>query len=251
MDKLIYTAFNTLNNIYDNRSVRAQNMSNISVPGYRRDIGTKASGTAFVVGENTLNTRALAIRDDKNYFEAAPGTLSQTDTPTDIAIRGAGYLIVQGLGEPSLSRRGDLKVGENGLLLNGASAKVLNKALQPINVPPHRTIKINETGDVLIEPLGSAPGTEQNLGRIAMTFADGVELKKFPDGEIRDVDGTVPPPEEGVRVIPKFIELSNVNITEELVNTIEDQRQYEINVKLISSTSELDQAGASLLRMPN
>ena len=32
MDKLIYTAFNTLNNIYDNRSVRAQNMSNISGP---------------------------------------------------------------------------------------------------------------------------------------------------------------------------------------------------------------------------
>ena len=83
MDKLIYTAFNTLNNIYDNRSVRAQNMSNISVPGYRRDIGTKASGTAFMVGENTLNSRALAIRDDKNYFESSPGTLSQTDIKTD------------------------------------------------------------------------------------------------------------------------------------------------------------------------
>lgn len=251
MDKLIYTAFNTLNNIYDNRSVRAQNMANISVPGYRRDIGTKASGTAFMVGENTLNTRALAIRDDKNHFESAPGTLSQTDTPTDIAIRGAGYFIVQGLGEPSLSRRGDLKVDTNGVLTNGSNAKILNTALQPFNVPPHRAIKINETGDLLIEPLGSALGTEQNLGRIAMTFANDVELKKFPDGEIRDVDGTIPPPEEGVRVIPKFVELSNVNITEELVNTIEDQRQYEINVKLISSTSELDQAGASLLRMPN
>jgi flagellar basal-body rod protein FlgF len=52
-------------------------------------------------------------------------------------------------------------------------------------------------------------------------------------------------------VIPKFVELSNVNITEELVNTIEDQRQYEINVKLIAQTGEIDSAGASLLRMPN
>ena len=41
MDKLIYTAFNTVNNIYDNRSVLAQNLSNISVPGYRRDLGAK------------------------------------------------------------------------------------------------------------------------------------------------------------------------------------------------------------------
>ena len=251
MDKLIYTAFNTLNNIYDNRSVRAQNMSNISVPGYRRDIGTKASGTAFMVGENTLNSRALAIRDDKNYFESSPGTLSQTDIKTDIAIRGEGYLVVQGLGEPSLSRRGDLKVDQNGVLMNGASVKVLNTDLQPINVPAHRNIKINETGDVLVEPSGSAPGTEVNLGRIAMTLAEGADLKKFPDGEIRVSDGTIPALDEGVRVIPKFIELSNVNITEELVNTIEDQRQYEINVKLISSTSEIDNAGASLLRMPS
>ena len=164
MDKLIYTAFNTLNNIYDNRSVRAQNMANISVPGYRRDLRTKASGTAFIVGDNTLNTRALAVRDDKNYFVAARGTLSQTDVNTDVAIRGSGYFIVQGLGEPSLSRRGDLKVDENGVLRNGASSKILNTNLQPFNVPPHRELKINETGDVLIAPLGSAPGTEQNIG---------------------------------------------------------------------------------------
>jgi len=54
-----------------------------------------------------------------------------------------------------------------------------------------------------------------------------------------------------VRVIPKFLELSNVNITEELVNSIEDQRQYEINVKMIASASELDESGASLMRMPS
>ena len=50
--------------------------------------------------------------------------------------------------------------------------------------------------------------------------------------------------------LPKHIELSNVNITEELINSIEDQRQYEINIKMISSASELDEAGTSLMRLP-
>ena len=45
--------------------------------------------------------------------------------------------------------------------------------------------------------------------------------------------------------------MSNVNITEELVQSIEDQRQYEINIKLISSASEMDEGGASLMRMPS
>ena len=66
MDKLIYTAFNTLNNIYDNRSVRAQNMANINVPGYRRDLGNKIE--LAMSAENTFQSRALAIRDDTNIF---------------------------------------------------------------------------------------------------------------------------------------------------------------------------------------
>ncbi len=84
-----------------------------------------------------------------------------------------------------------------------------------------------------------------------MTFAGGVELKKFPDGEIRIEDGSVPAFDEGVRVVSKHVELSNVNITEELINSIEDQRQYEINIKMISSASEIDEAGASLIRLPS
>ena len=112
-------------------------------------------------------------------------------------------------------------------------------------------MKITDDGQIIIEPLGSALGTEQNIGTIARTLATGVELKKFPDGEIRSIDGTVPPLDATVSVLPKHIELSNVNITEELINSIEDQRQYEINIKMISSASELDEAGSSLMRMPS
>jgi flagellar basal-body rod protein FlgF len=251
MDKLIYTAFNTVNNIYDNRAVRAQNLANISVPGYKRDLGAKSVGTAFLENMQTLQSRAMAVQDDNNYFSTAPGTLSQTNVDTDIAISGDGYFLVQGTGDPSLSRRGDLRVANDGTLENGTSQKVLNVELLPIQVPAHRSMKISDDGNVVIEPLGSDPGTEQIIGKIALTLANGVELKKFPDGEIRITDGTVPPLDDAVRVLPKHVELSNVNITEELINSIEDQRQYEINIKMISSASELDESGATLMRMPS
>jgi len=251
MDKLIYTAFNTVNNIYDNRAVRAQNLANIPVPGYRRDLGAKSVGTAFLDNMQTLQSRAMAVQDNNNYFSDKPGSLSQTDIDTDIAISGDGYLLVQGLGAPSLSRRGDLRVSNDGLLENGSSQKILNTELVPIQVPAHRSMKISDDGEIIIEPLGSDPGTTQAIGKIALTLAAGVELKKFPDGEIRSMDGTVPPLDATVSVLPKHIELSNVNITEELINSIEDQRQYEINIKMISSASELDEAGSSLMRLPS
>lgn len=251
MDKLIYTAFNSINNIYDNRSVRAQNLANIAVPGYKRDLGSKSVGSAFLNSMETLPTRAMAIQDDNNYFSSQPGSLSQTDATTDVAISGDGYFIVQGLGNPSLSRRGDLRVSNEGFLENGTSQKMLNQNLEPIKVPPYRSMKVSDDGVVLIEPLGSALGTEQAIGKLGMTFATGAELKKFLDGEIRVVDGSVTGVDRDVRVIPRFLELSNVNITEELVNSIEDQRQYEINVKMIASAGELDESGASLMRMPS
>ena len=251
MDKLIYTAFNTVNNIYDNRAVRAQNLANIPVPGYRRDLGAKSVGTAFLDNIQTLQSRAMAVQDNNNYFSDKPGSLSQTDVDTDIAISGDGYLLVQGLGAPSLSRRGDLRVSNDGLLENGSSQKILNTELVPIQVPAHRSMKISDDGEIIIEPLGSDPGTTQAIGKIALTLAAGVELKKFPDGEIRSMDGTVPPLDATVSVLPKHIELSNVNITEELINSIEDQRQYEINIKMISSASELDEASSSLMRLPS
>ena len=251
MDKLIYTAFNTVNNIYDNRAVRAQNLANISVPGYKRDLGSKSVGTAFLDNMQTLQSRAMAIQDDNNYFSSQPGSLSQTDVDTDIAISGDGYFLVQGTGAPSLSRRGDLRVANDGTLENGTSQKILNSELLPIQVPAYRAMKISDDGNVIIEPLGSDPGTEQVIGKIAMTLAEGVSLKKFADGEIRALDGTVPPLDDTVSVLPKHVELSNVNVTEELINSIEDQRQYEINIKMISSASELDESGATLMRMPS
>lgn len=250
MDKLIYTAFNTVNNLMDNRAVRAQNLANVNVPGFRRDVGAKSVGSAFLNSMETVQSRALAIRDDNNYFETAPGTLSQTDYDMDIAIRGSGYFIVQGNGDPSLTRRGDLNISPEGLLQNGANQTMLNANLEPFQVPPNRVMKISDDGDVIITPMGAADGETQVVGRLALSFGGEVELKKFPDGEIRPVDGSAPPIDDEVNIVPQHVELSNVNITEELVNSIEDQRQYEINIKLISSASEIDEGGASLLRMP-
>ena len=250
MDKLIYTAFNTVNNIYDNRSVRAQNLSNIAVPGYKRDLGSKSVGSAFLMSMETLPSRAMAIQDDNNYFSGEPGTLSQTNIDTDVAISGSGYFLVQGTGDPSLSRRGDLRVSNDGFLENGSSQKFLDQNLQPINVPKYRSIKVSDDGFITIEPLGSLPGTKQVVGKLGLALAQSGELKKFPDGEIRLIDGTVPPVDQNVSVLSKHLELSNVNVTEELINSIEDQRAYEINIKMISSASELDEASATLMSLP-
>ena len=47
------------------------------------------------------------------------------------------------------------------------------------------------------------------------------------------------------------LEDSNVDAVAEMIDTMEMQRQFEINVKLISLSKEIDEGAASLMRMPS
>ena len=77
------------------------------------------------------------------------------------------------------------------------------------------------------------------------------KLIKDIDGEIRLVGGGVPAPDQNSVIAQSFLEESNVNAVEELVDTLSQQRQFEINVKLIKKASDLDSAGAKLMSLPS
>ena len=76
-------------------------------------------------------------------------------------------------------------------------------------------------------------------------------LVKSNDGKIRTKNGGIPAADQQVRLVQGDIEESNVNIIEQLVGSIEEQRRYEVNVKMIKSAEEIDQSGGSLLRLPS
>ena len=77
MDRMIHTALNTLKNLASNRSVRAQNMSNINVPGHRKDLNTNFS-SGFLHQAKQYDTRVFAIHDGENNFSNKQGQLNPT-----------------------------------------------------------------------------------------------------------------------------------------------------------------------------
>ena len=249
MDRFIHTALNSLNIVKDNAFIRSNNLANNSVPGFRADYHLKTAGTAFIEAMDTHVTRGMSIKDDSNMFDAASGTLNETGNTLDVAIRGDGYFITDAPNGMSLSRRGDFSTNTDSQLINGSSAVMLDNNLQPITVPPYRAIDFTETGDIVIEPLNSEPGTKQIVATLGLT-SPTAPLKKFPDGEIRYDDGSQIVALQDVRVVNKYLEMSNVNLMEELVTSIEDQRIFEINLKLVKSAEEIDRGGSSLMRLP-
>jgi len=250
MDRSIYTALNSMNILRDNQSVTAQNLANISVTGYRKDVSINFS-SVYLDRDKGIDPRVMALQEPGG-FDNTPGPMQQTGAPLDLAVDGSGYFIVKPAnGEISLSRRGDFTVSADGTLRDGTGTQPLSTDLQPITVPPHRRISVSGDGIINIEPLNGPVGQTVRVAQIATTFGSEVPLAKTVDGFVRPVDGSIPTPDNRTLLLSGFLEGSNVKSVDELVSGIEQSRAYEINVKFVSTAKEIDEATASLMRMPS
>ena len=173
----------------------------------------------------------------------------------DVAIVGDGYFLIEGKsGELAMSRRGDLTVGLDKTLRNGADEVMLDTSLTPITMPQFKKLFVSENGQIYIQPVGAADGTRVLVNQIAMTSGQDIQLAKDTDGAIRPMGDFVREqfnPDQNVRLKQGYLETSNVSVFDELINNVEIQKQYQLNVKLISLAKELDEAGSALMRLPN
>ena len=250
MDRSIYTALNSMNILRDNQSVTAQNLANISVTGFQKDIQINFS-SVYLDREKGIDPRVMALQEPGG-FDATPGPVQQTGAPLDIAVDGSGYFIVKPAnGKIALSRRGDFTVSADGTLRDGTGTQPLSVDLEPVTIPAHRKISISGDGIIEIEPLNAPLGQTVIVGQLATTFGSEVPLAKTIDGFVRPIDGSVPAPDNRTILLSGFLEGSNVQSVDELVTGIDQSRSYEINVKFISTAQEIDEATASLMRMPS
>ena len=260
MDRMVQTALNSMKMLMENQVATAHNLSNLSTPGFKQDVVTDFS-SIYLNRQEGLEPRIVAARE-VGKFSVEQGMLDNTKNPMDVAISGDGYFVVQpNNADPAFSRRGDFSVNENGELLDGAGNKVLDAGMQPLVIPAFREINITNQGEILIQPIAAAPGElPVNAGTIATYVPqEGDVLKKSLDGKIRfdpnvNEDGTIEQipiePNQQAKLATGYLEKSNVNAVEEMVNTIDQMRKFEMHVKLIQMAEELDQAGTSLLRIP-
>jgi flagellar basal-body rod protein FlgF len=70
------------------------------------------------------------------------------------------------------------------------------------------------------------------------------------DGKIRNLDGSIPDVDQSGLFAQGILEGSNVNAIEEMVLSMDMQRQFEINVKLIKQAEEIDKSSTKLMSLP-
>ena len=251
MDRMIHLALNSLKTLRVDQRINAQNLANIQVPGFKKDMAITRS-SAFLTALDQYDSRSFVTVDDKLRFSDEEGYIERTEGKLDFAIRGPGYFFISPAngGDPALSRRGDLTLLPDGKLIDGAGNQMLDNNLQPITLPSARRVIIDDAGKIVIEPFGSPEGTRQEVGILGTTLAENIELFKTQDGQIRAVEGDLPIADQRAKIIQGSLERSNADSLEALLKNIEGQRTFELNVKFIKEAEKMDQASSRLMQLP-
>ncbi len=244
MDKLLYIAMTGARETTFAQAKTAHNLANASTIGFKADLAQFRAMPAYGEG---LPTRVFAMSERPGY-RLDSGNVITTGNDLDVAIRGEGWLVIQGKdGEELLSRRGDLKIGANGNLTNGLNQPIMGTG-GPITIPPYEKLDIATDGTISIRPVGAQPSETAIIDRIKLVNPHAKSLTKNKEGLFTSSETNVFESDIDVKIHTRMLESSNVSVVEELTNMIQLSRQFEVQVKLMSGVKERGQALDRLLQ---
>jgi flagellar basal-body rod protein FlgG len=238
----------------------SNNLANVSTNGYKRahavfedlmyqnlrQAGANSSEqTTLPTGlQAGLGTRAVATA--RNFSQ---GGLQQSSNLLDVAVRGSGFFEIQlPDGTNGYTRDGAFQVNAQGQLVTNNGY-----AVQPgITIPANaQSVTIGNDGTVSVTLPGQA--LPQSVGQLQIaSFINpaGLEPKGgniYAETAASGTPNAGTPGQNGLGSLQQgFVETSNVNVVEELVQMIQTQRAYELNSKAIQTSDQMLQKLAQL-----
>lgn len=230
--------------------VIANNLANVNTSGYKRNRidfedllyrqvappGAAAQGAQAVesLGAGT------AIAGTNKIFTA--GDIKKTDGTLDLAIRGDGFFQVSlPDGSTAYTRNGAMQVNRDGFLVT-PEGYPLSPAIQI--APDATALVIDGNGKITATVQGEAQPIE--VGQLELAnFTNPSGLNPMGDNLYSSTaasgDAVVSlPGENGAGTIAQgYLEASNVQLVEEMINLIMAQRAYEINAKVVQASDEM------------
>lgn len=244
MDRVIYTAMTGAKGTMDQQAAVAHNLANATSTGFRAELHKLR---AVEVQTEAFHTRAFTV-DASVANDFTEGPLQYTGRPYDVALRGKGWLAVQMPdGTEAYTRNGSLEVNVNGTLQTRDGRPVVGDG-GPVALPPDTQIVID--GDGTISALqADQPGVVNVVGQLKLVNPPEAELVRGEDGLFRLQQGGAAPADPAVRVAGGYLEGSNVNVVDQMVQMISLARQFEMQARMLQTAEQNDNAATQVLSM--
>jgi len=251
MMRALYTSATGMNAQQLNMDVIANNLANVNTAGFKHSRADfqdllyqemRPAGTTVAQGAQSPTGLevGLGVKPGATETMFQQGTFQETGNNLDVAIEGQGfYKVLLPDGTPGYTRDGSFKRDSQGKMVNSDGF-----AVQPeITIPADAAdVSIGKDGTVSVNR-GKGP---EEIGKISLTrFANPAGLAHLGGNNFRETaasgtgtDGVAG--QEGFGTLAQgTLEMSNVQIVQEMVNMITAQRAYEVNSKAIQTADEM------------
>jgi len=239
----------------------ANNLANAGTTGYKRSravfadllyqnvrqVGAQSSQDTQLPSGLMMGTGVRTVATEKLFTQ---GNLQQTDNQLDMAISGRGFFqVLMPDGSQAFTRDGTFQMDAQGQLVTSGGFQV-----QPaISIPENaQSVTIGADGTVSVRLPGSSAVSQ--IGNVQLAdFVNPAGLQPIGDNLFLESSASGSPQSgnpglNGLGTVSQgYVETSNVNVVEELVNMIETQRAYEMNSRAISTTDQMLQYVANNL----
>ncbi len=236
-----------------NMDVISNNLANVSTNGFKRqravfeDLlyqtirqpGAMTSEQTNAPSGLQIGTGVRPVATERLHSQ---GNLAQTNGTRDVAIKGQGFFHVQlPDGTDAYTRDGSFQMDQNGQLVTTSGFQVVPAIILPDTA---KKVMIGRDGTVSVEIEGSP--VPQQVGQLTLTtFINDSGLESVGENLYLETASSGAPTENAPGIngagllYQGYVETSNVNVAEELVNMIQTQRAYEINSKAISTSDQM------------
>ena len=233
--------------------VTSNNLANVSTNGYKRaravfeDLlyqtlrqpGASSSAQTPIPSGLQIGTGVRPVSTNRNFTQ---GNLTQTGNSLDIAIQGEGFFQIQ-------LPDGTLGYTRDGAFQKDSQGQIVTSngyPLSPAITIPSNALTISVGTDGVITVLQSGSATPVQVGQIQLAnFVNVGGLQSMGQNLFLETasSGTATPNTPGTNGVgllnQGYVETSNVNVVEELVNMITTQRAYEINSRAIQTSDQM------------
>lgn len=269
MMRALWTAASGMITQQTNVDTISNNLANINTTGFKKESAEfKSLLYQTIQGKSTDNNGdpkpsgiqvGLGVRNSAITSQYTQGVSTETGNDYDFAIEGKGFFQVQSKdGSVAYTRNGSfgLSIGVNGVTLaNTDGNPVLDTKGEPIvidDVYNPSDITINEQGELCYL---NASNVSESIGiQIGIVqFNNPAGLQKMSGSLLKETGASGAPRIEAEdiglqksKIRQGYLEESNVQAVDEIVNLIVAQRAYEMNSKVITAADEMLQQANNL-----
>lgn len=258
MLRSLYTGVSGLDAHQQMLDITANNIANVNTSGYKassavfedalsQTLSGAGSSTTPTGGTNATQV-GMGVKVAGTNLNFAQGSPQPTGVPSNLMINGDGFFMVQKDGKQMYTRAGNFTLDSSGRLESpdGALVQDVNGNaidLSALNNGTYVSYSIGQDGVVTGV---KADGTTAQLAQVGLaTFPNPNGLVKVGDNDYQTSASSGTPsvgaPGTGARatVSSGYVEMSNVDLSQELTNLIVAERGFQANSKVITTSDEV------------